>query len=146
MMFKGFSIVVWILILIIFFILELIQKENLFIYFSFASFLSLIASFFIENAEIQIVIFLISSLIFVCFLKIVFDKMMEFNLKFTSKKYNNDKFCVILKEVDRELSLYKVICKSGIFTAKLIGNDYALKFKICKIIHDDGNVLLVAKN
>lgn len=145
MMFEGVSIIIWFVISTIFFVLELIQKENLFIYFSVASFLSLIASFLTENVEIQIVIFLMSSFIFVCFVKIIFDKMMEFNLKFTSKKYNNDKFCMILKEMNKELKLYKVICKSGIFTAKFIGDDCFLKFKICKIIHDDGNVLLVSK-
>ncbi len=124
--------------------LEIKQKEILFIYFSISSLLSCIISLFIKNIEIQIVIFIISSFIFVCFIKIVVDKIIEFNIKFTSsKKQNHDKFCIVLKEYNKELKLYKVICKSGIYTAKFIGNKDLIKFKICKIIHDDGKILLI---
>lgn len=134
---------IWIFIFVTFLILEMKQKEILFIYFGISSILSCIASLFGKNIEIQIVIFLISSLIFVSFIKIIVDKIIEFDVKFTSKKQNNDKFCIILKEFNRELKLYKVVCKSGIYTAKFIGDKYLRKFKVCRIIHDDGKILLI---
>ncbi len=144
MLIIDFLFIIWSLIFIVCLSLEIKQKEILFIYFSISSLLSCIISFFVKNIEIQIVIFLISSLIFVCFVKIIIDKLIEFNVKFTSnKKQNNDKFCIVLREYSKELKLYKVICKSGIYTARFIGDKNLPKFKICRIIHDDGKILLI---
>ena len=64
---ENFSVFIWFLIFIIFFFIESKRKDILFIYFSIASFLSGISAIFTKDVEVQMVIFIISSLIFIIF-------------------------------------------------------------------------------
>ncbi len=141
---ENFSVFIWFLIFIIFFFIESKRKDILFIYFSIASFFSGISAIFTKDIEVQIVIFIISSLIFIIFLKIIVDRIVESNFKFKHKKYIEDRFCIIVKEEDEKLFLYKVITKNGIYIAKYISKEgKPKKFKICSIIHDDGEIILI---
>lgn len=138
------SMFVWISGMFIFFLIEMKRKDIFFIYLSFASFLSLIVAIFTENIEIQIVVFIVSSLILIIFLKTIVDKIIEFNVNFRHGKYIEDRICIIIKEEDNKVFMYKVLTKSGIYTAKYILKERApKKFKICSIVHDDGNVILI---
>lgn len=135
---------VWITIMFIFFVIEIKRNDICFIYLSFAAFLSLIVSIFTENIEIQIVVFIITSLILIIFFKTIVDKIIEFNLNFSHGKYIEDRICIIIKEEDNKLFIYKVLTKSGIYTAKyILRGSSPKKFKICSIVHDDGNVILI---
>lgn len=128
----------------IFFLIEIKRNDICFIYLSFASFLSLIVSVFTENVEIQIVVFIISSLVLIIFLKTIVDKIIEFNVNFRRGKYIEDKICIIIKKDNNRLFMYKVLTKSGIYTAKYILKGVCpKKFKICSIVHDDGNLILI---
>ena len=139
-----FPVLIWFLIFLIFFFVETRRREIFFIYFSIASFLSGISSLFTNSFEIQLVVFIISSLLFIIFLKIIIDKTIELNFNFKHTKYIEDKICIILREEDKSLFLYKVISKSGIYTAKYISkSSYPRKFKICRIIHDDGKIVII---
>lgn len=143
-MLKYFFELIWIFCVVIFFIMEINGKEIFFIYFSFASALSLITSVFTINIEIQVVVFIISSLVMVIFFKTVVDKIIEKNLKFKRYEFMDDKFCIVIKEANRELFLYKVLTKSGIYMAKYIAKEGCpQKFKICMVVHDDGGVILI---
>lgn len=143
---ESLSIIIWFAVFLIFFFLELNRKEIFFIYLAIPSLFSGILGFFTKNIEIQIVFFIMSSLVSVIFIKVILDKMIEFNIKFNHKrKYNEDKMCMLLVEQDKKSLLYKVICKSGIYTAKFIcDGKSAKKFKIYNIIHDDGKVIIIS--
>lgn len=141
-LFEKFSGFMWVLISVIFFLIEIKRKDIFFIYFSLSSLLSCILSIFVRDIEIQLVVFIISSLIFIIFIKIIVDKIIETNFKHDN--YIKDKICIILKEENRNLFLYKVISKSGIYTAKYISKtSNPRKFKICNIIHDDGKLIII---
>lgn len=141
---ERFSFIIWFLVFFLCFLIETKRKDILFIYFSISSLLSGIYSLFVNNIEIQIVIFIISSLIFITFIKLTIDKAIEYNFKFKHEKYMEDRFCIIIREENKELDLYKVITKSGIYKAKYISNmKKARKFQICNIIYDDGNVIII---
>ncbi len=143
-MIGSLPLIIWFVIFIIFFSIDILRKDIFFIYLALASFASGVLSIFIEDIEIQIVVFIISSLVFTIFIKIIFDKMIEMNVKFTHKKYNEDKFCMILVRDNKDISLYKVISKSGIYTAKAINRKNTVKkYRIYNILHDDGKMLII---
>lgn len=139
------KVIMWLVISLIFFMIELNRKEIFFIYFSISSLLSSVLSLFVNDIGNQIVFFIISSIIFIIFVKTILDKMIEINIRFKhSPKFNEDKLCLILREEKKDESLYKVISKSGIYTAKFINcGRNALKFKVCNIIHDDGELIII---
>lgn len=141
----NLSVIIWFIIFIIFFSIELSRKEIFFIYLAIASLISGVISIFVKDIEIQIVVFIMTSLVSTIFIKIIFDKMIDVNLKFNHyHKYNEDRFCIVLKEDDKSFDSYKVISKSGIYTAKAIRNNCIIrKFKIYSILHDDGRIIII---
>lgn len=143
-MVEHFFALIWIFCIVIFFIVEINVKDILFIYFSFASILSFFTSIFTSDIEIQIVVFIISSLVMIIFLKTIVDKIIEKDFKFKKDKFINDRICIVIKESNKELFLYKVLTKSGIYMAKYISKEGCLKkFEICTVVHDDGEIILI---
>lgn len=142
---NNLSVLVWFIMFLIFFFIEVGSKEIFFIYLSISSLVSGIISMFIDDIEIQIVVFIMISLILTIFIKSIFDKMVDINFKFNHyNKYNEDKFCIVLKEDFKNFDLYKVISKSGIYTAKAINNKCVIKkFRVYSIIHDDGGIIII---
>ena len=93
------KVIMWLVISLIFFMIELNRKEIFFIYFSISSLLSSVLSLFVNDIGNQIVFFIISSIIFIIFVKTILDKMIEINIRFKhSPKFNEDKLCLILRE------------------------------------------------
>ena len=91
------KVIMWLVISLIFFMIELNRKEIFFIYFSISSLLSSVLSLFVNDIGNQIVFFIISSIIFIIFVKTILDKMIEINIRFKhSPKFNEDKLCLIL--------------------------------------------------
>lgn len=142
---EFFKVIVWIVISLIFFLVELNRKEIFFVYFSISSLLSSVLALFVNDIGNQIVFFIIMSIIFIIFFKTILDKMIEINVRFKrSHEFNEDKLCLILREEKKDESLYKVISKSGIYTAKFIScGRTAVKFRIYNIIHDDGELIII---
>ena len=61
------KVIMWLVISLIFFMIELNRKEIFFIYFSISSLLSSVLSLFVNDIGNQIVFFIISSIIFIIF-------------------------------------------------------------------------------
>lgn len=133
---------VWIVVFIFCILIERKSKDILAVYFSISAILSLITSFFTKYLDIQVIVFIISSIVFIIFFKTIIDKIIEVELKF--KKRTIGSKVIVLKQHKID-GFYYVLTKKGIYKGKVIGekNNIA-KYDICKIIYNDGNILLIA--
>ena len=141
---EEFSTLIWFLTFFIFIFIEIKSKEMLFIYFSISSILAGIISIFIKSIDVEIVVFIITSLILIIFIKTIVDKIIEMEVKFKDKKHLGSN-CIIMKKCKNK-DFYQVLTSAGIYRAKNISKNKKIrKFNVCRIIYNDGSILIITK-
>ena len=93
--------IIWLIIIVLLFLIELIENNKITIFFVVSAIISLITSFFIDTFLIQFIVFIVLGLILMILLK---DKL--------------------LKYFKRTNSLEKIVGKTAVVIRKIVNNGY----------------------
>lgn len=130
---------VWLILIVSFLIIEALSLNLVTIWFAFGSLCAFICSYFTDNMLIQIVIFVVTTVISLIFTKPLFDKYIKKNIEKTNFDMIIGKVGIVTKDITpNENGRVKVSGKSWMASSKEKINEGAeveiLKIEGAKII------------
>lgn len=136
-------ILIWVIVLVITVLTEILTMQLVSVWFAIASLVTLICSLFIDSFLIQLIIFVLVSLIMLIFTRPILKKFINYNRQDTNYNLDIGKIATVIETIDTSLNTGRVSLNGVDWKAKSI-DDSTIEVGSQVIVQEvDGSKLLV---